>query len=178
MRSVPWSLGLVLFVGSLWVGALPCQAAGGGVLNNPGVLFTTDIPGQPRDSIGVRVQLPTVLFKLNTVQGKYRVAPVLIENRARTPVALSRSEDTCVVLLAERSVPGILDLSRVDRALWDALDSWMRKMLAYPDEVGPEAAVMIYVFIPDAIDLPRGFDYTIKALGRTLPVRPLAAAAE
>ena len=149
--------------------------AGGGVLNNPRAFFTTDLPGKPGDTVGARVEFQSILFKLNTVQGKYKVVPVLLENRGPEPIALSRSDDTFVVLFDGSSVPGILQLSKADRDLWDSLDSSTQRMLSYPEQVGKNEAVMIYVFVKEAdlSGMPTGFDYTVKSLGRTLTLRTL-----
>jgi len=150
--------------------------AGGGVLNNPRAFFTTDLPGTPGDTVGARVEFQWILFKLNTVQGKYKVVPVLVENRGPEPIGLSRSDDTFAVLFEGRSVPGILQLSKADRDLWDSLDSSTQRMLSYPEQVGRNEAVMIYVFFKEAdlSGMPTGFDYTVKSLGRTLTLRTLA----
>lgn len=149
--------------------------AGGGVLNNPRVFFTTDLPGQPGETVGARVELQSILFKLNTVRGKYKVVPVLVENRGPEPIALSRSDDTFLVLFEGRSAPGILQLSRVDREFWDSLDSSTQRMLSYPEQIGRNEAVMIYVFVKEAdlSGMPKGFDYTVKSLGRTFTLRTL-----
>jgi hypothetical protein len=173
MPIVLWNLRVIFLGLSLWMAPLPCYAVGGGVLNHPTEQFSTDIPEQPHHKVRAAVSLQLILFRLNTVHDKYKVVPVLVENHTRDPITLSRSEDAFVALFDERSVPGILQLSHVDRNFWDSLDSEMRKMLAYPEEIGPGDGVMLYVFIPqsDAPNIPTGFDYTIKSLDRTLKLR-------
>jgi len=168
-------LHLVVLSLALFGPAPSSYGAGGGVLNNPRVFFTTDRPGQPGDAVGAWVELQSILFRLTSVQGKYKVLPVLVENRGAEPIALSRSDDTFLVLSEGRSVPGILQLSKVDREIWDSLDSSTQRMLSYPEQVGRNEAVMIYVFVKEAdlSGLPQGFDYTVKSLGRTLTLRTL-----
>jgi len=180
MSSIRLLIVCVVVASLALLGSAPSShGAGGGVLNDPRVLFTTDRPGQPGGTVGARVELQSILFKLNTVQGKYKVFPLLVENRGPEPIALSRSDDTFALLFEGRSVPGILQLSRVDRELWDSLDSSTQRMLSYPEQIGRNEAVMIYVFVKEAdlSGVPQGFDYTVKSLGRTLTLRALAAKA-
>jgi hypothetical protein len=176
MSSIRLLVLYVVVAGLALLGSAPSShGAGGGVLNNPRVLFTTDRPGQPGETVGAQVELQSILFKLNAVQGKYKVLPLLVENRGPEPIVLSRSDDTFMVLFEGRSVPGILQLSKVDRELWDSLDSSTQRMLSYPEQIGRNEAVMIYVFVKEAElpGMPQGFDYTVKSVGRTFTLRTL-----
>jgi len=153
--------------------------AGGGILNDPTTYLTTAQPGQPPSRFQAWVRMPSIQFKLNTVAGKYRIIPIVIENQGAEAVALSGATDRVVVTVGGRKVPAILELFKADRPLWDSWDLSLRRPLTYPAQVRPDESVMIYAFVrvADVPEAPESLDFTIRSLGRTLALRKLPAMA-
>jgi hypothetical protein len=168
-----------LILGLIWAAASLAWGAGGGILNDPTATFTTEQPGQPPGSVRAWVRLQSVQFRLNAVNGKYRLVPIVVENHGAQPLALSGVADRVTLVFADRSVPAILELFKVDRPFWDSLDLSLHKSLSYPTEVAPEDSVMIYAFVKaaDVREIPQGVDFMIQSLGSTLKLRQRPAAA-
>jgi len=108
-------------------------------------------------------ELERVMFRLTSVQNKYKVVRVKIENKSRKQLYLSREKDKMELQLVDRVITGILNISSHDPTLWDSLDPELRKALAYPQLVEPGEEENIFVFIPDRDlkEVPRKFTYTI-----------------
>ena len=125
------SLGLAA-IGLVLAGLAPAFAAGGGGTRAEYYVSQDADRGLPKLSVG----FDRVIYALNLAGGKYRVFPVMIENRAGAPrLALSREEDGFTIVANGHQVRGILDLARADPAMWDGLDSDLRQALLYPDAI-------------------------------------------
>ena len=117
-------------------------------------------------------ELEKILFLLNSVEGKYKVIRVKIDNQSQEDLRLSGEKDKVDIHFGGRVVSGILRLSESDPDLWDSFDDELRRVLAYPLLVEAEEEENIFVFIPaeDVDELPRFLTYTINSLSDR-PVR-------
>jgi hypothetical protein len=113
------------------------------------------------------IEIEKVMFHLNSVQNKYKVVRIKINNYSKKALHLSKEKDKIELHLpGNRSIPGILDLSNHDPTFWDTFDAAMRKTLVYPEVVKEGEEENIFVFIPDPKleELPLEFLYTIDSL--------------
>jgi hypothetical protein len=134
--------------------------------------------GQSRQ-IRFTTEVEQVLFALNSVQGKFKVLRLQIENGCDTDLKLSALNDRIDIEFAEGDVQGSLDLSALAPALWDSLDTGMRSLLTYPAHIEPRETESIFVFVPvsSAKGMPRGLRYGVQTLGSALELRDRTAAA-
>jgi len=111
-------------------------------------------------------QLEKILFSLTSVQNKYKVMRIKIDNRSRKDVALSLGKDRMEVQVAGETLPAILDLGKHDPAMWEALGATMRDQIAYPGKVeaGEEENIFVFIAEPGLADLPADFRYSIDSL--------------
>jgi len=124
-------------------------------------------------------EIEHILFVLNSVQNRYKVLRIHIENGCDQDLPLSGTDDRVDVQFAGRGVRGILDLRAVAPALWDSLDAAVRSLLVYPARVEPGEEESIFVFLPssDVTGIPHGVRYELRSLPRPLELRDLTAAA-
>jgi hypothetical protein len=144
------------------------------------------------DQYRFNIAIEPVMFRLQTLQGKYRLVRLRVWNATTAPLALSAERDQLEVLRRDGApVPALLNPQRLDPAFWDALDATTRETLAYPVVLrgAPAAApggrpstpesLYIYVLLPAQVgDLPESFRYTIASLNQTVLIRtrpPMAA---
>jgi hypothetical protein len=141
-----------------------------------------------QDRCRFSVEIERIGFLLNTVQGRYRLARVRVENIGTMPLALSVDRDALEAdTTASGTVAARLNLQSTDSAFWDALSPDLRQILAYPQTVkartpGPGSAgevVYIYALFPSdrVTEVPRAFSYRIDSTGQTIRIanRPTAA---
>ena len=131
------------------------------------------------------VAIEPVMFRLQTIQGKYRLVRLRIWNATTSPMTLSAERDRLeVVPRGAAPVAAVLNPQRLDPTFWDALDSRTRETLAYPVALRgtPAAAggagrpspesVYVYLLVPAAIsDVPESFRYTIASLNQVIVIR-------
>lgn len=127
----------------------------------------------------VTASLESVSFSLSSVQNKFKLVPIEIDNRGAEAVKLSRAKDFLNLCLADRKIPATLDLAKADAATWDSLDQRLREILDYPETVEPRSRIAVYVFFkaPELRQLPASFEYNIQSLGRPLQIAPPPAVA-
>ncbi len=123
-----------------------------------------------------------ILFRLTSVENKYRVLRVRIVNRTSRNLALSRTADKVEVVFGDERVNGVIDLPGHDQAFWKNLDPELRDQIIYPQVVekgGEEESV--FVFIPDVArkTAPTAIVYTFaSASGTPVQLRQPAATAD
>ncbi len=136
------------------------------------------------------IEIEKVTFALNSVQNKYKVIRLRVENFSKTPMVLSAEKDNIELQLEGNViVKGILNLRKADSPFWDSLDVEMRETLAYPQTIDPAKAstegnrgktTPLYVFIlfpkDKVLKLPRSFSYRIDSLDKVCEI-PLRAPA-
>ncbi len=117
-----------------------------------------------------KVELEPVLFKLMTVQNKYKVLRVNVNNRSKKPLQLSLANDRLQIYSdsggAAQTVDGFLDMSRADPGWWKNLDQGLKSDLAYPDAlIKANEEENIFVFVPaDKLpSLPAALAFTISS---------------
>lgn len=160
---------------------------------NPSITFDGEIRGSDgREQYRFTIDVERVMFRLLTVQSKFSLVRLRMQNATSGPLALSADQDRLeLVLKSGASVPAVLNLQRGDSAWWDGLDPSMRETLAYPVTLkgvpapagglpvrSPES-LYFYAFFPAAqvSEVPVGFAYTIASLGQTVRIEHRAAAA-
>ncbi|MHC4270108.1 MAG: hypothetical protein ACYSTS_16815 [Planctomycetota bacterium] len=112
-------------------------------------------------------EIEQVLFRINSVENKYKVVRIKIINKSEKTLHLSIDKDKLELAYNEGHITGILDLSKYDPIFWDALDSDIRNTLVYPQIVegkGEEENVFVFIPNPKLEKLPLAFIYTIESL--------------
>lgn len=160
---------------------------------NPSIGFDGVVRGADgREQYRFLIDIEPVMFRLLTVQNKYSLVRLRIQNATTAALALSADTDRLdLVLKSGVSVPAVLNLQRGDATFWDALDAGTRETLAYPttlkgvpapaaglSQPSPET-LYFYAFFPasQVLEVPASFAYTIASLGQTIRIEHRAAAA-
>ena len=160
---------------------------------NPTITFLGEFRGADgRDQYRFIVELERVMFRLLSVQNKYNLVRLRIQNLTAASLALSADKDR-LDLLGKSGAPvqAVLNLQRGDSAWWDGLEPGMRETLAYPVALkgvpaagggqpsGAPESLYFYAFFPSSQvrEIPAGFTYTIASLGQTIRIEQRAAAA-
>jgi hypothetical protein len=134
-----------------------------------------------------RIDLEPVMFRLQTMQGKYRLVRLRISNSTTTALALSADRDRIELLMKDApAVAAVLNPLRLDPAFWGSLAAETRETLAYPltlkgitastpggDPPSRPESLYIYLLVP-AVQVdkaPVSFRYTIASLNQTIEVR-------
>jgi hypothetical protein len=153
-------------------------AAAGWVHANGGGLraeFFSSWWGTDNAPLKATVEFDLALLWSTSVDGKYRMFRVVLENAASAPaVAFSKDADAFEVTLHNgKVVKGILDVAAaMDPAAWDALPAGVRKSLAYPRELEANSARAIYVLVPiqEMVEGPKSFTYAIRSQANPLRI--------
>jgi len=142
---------------------------------------------QGRERARLSVEIERVSFVLNSVQGRFRLARLRVENLGASPVALSVDRDRLEAEQADGGrVPAILNLQSSDSAFWDGLAAELRQALAYPQSVrgasgpgGRPEVVYVYALFPAdrLIQVPAAFVYRIESTGQAIRIEHRATAA-
>jgi hypothetical protein len=121
-----------------------------------------------------------VMFTLNSLESKYKVIRIQIENGSRSTFPLSLEKDEMEIILEDgKKVAGILNLRKDAPELWSAFKPELREMLAYPEVVTarPQGKGLhnVFLFIPDPkLDtLPAVFRYRIDSLDKVVEMKIL-----
>ncbi len=124
-----------------------------------------------RDECLFLVELEPILFRITTVQNKYRAIRINIVNRSQRPLRLSLEKDSIQIRAGERTVNGILTLAQRETSFWNRLDPDLRKALAYPDQEairgGEEENVFVYVPSSDLPAFPDEVRFKIASFSDT-----------
>jgi hypothetical protein len=172
-----YTITCVLVLLAMALAALAALAAGGGVLNNPQETYTNSWTGTPTDRVVASVTVQFVSYELNSIAGKYKLIPILLSAAGRqAPVALSIEQDRLIVISDGKRVAASLQLSSLDRTMWDSLPPETQNWLIYPEQLKPDSSLMVYAFVPlaELKGRPKGFEYTIKSLPAPLLLQPEA----
>lgn len=138
------------------------------------------------DRLRLSVEIERIGFVLNSVQGRYRLARVRVENLSASPMALSVDRDRLEAEPAGGApVSAVLNLQGADSAFWDGLPAEMRQDLAYPQTVraasgqGRPEVVYVYAMFPaDRLTkVPAAFVYRIDSTGQAIRIEHRATAA-
>jgi hypothetical protein len=124
-----------------------------------------------------KVEFEPILFRLVSVQNKYKVIRVNIVNRSKKPLQLSLQDDRIQIRVGPPGSPNakvvnaVFDISRTDPNWWKSLDPALQRALAYPDQAAIRTSEVenVFVFVPTA-DLPSFPDqllYMIKSYSAT-----------
>jgi hypothetical protein len=189
MRTIRLAL-LAAFVPCLIVlGTLVIRGEMSGDRGRP-IVMQGVVPGQEgQDRCRMSVEIERVGFLLNTVQGRYKLARVRVENLGTSPVALSPERDRLEVELASgETIAASLDLQRTDSTFWDGLSADMRQILAYPATIkasrdprggaSPEIVYLYALFPAERVtEVPRAFTYSIDSIGQPVRIVHRATAA-
>ncbi len=154
--------------------------------------YTGEVRTDGAEQYRFSIAIEPVIFRLTTMQGKYRLLRLRVSNATSTPLTLSADLDRIELLpRAGAPIAALLNPQRGDTAFWDALDAPTRETLAYPVALkgapasapgarlsSPES-IYIYVLVPAAqvTDLPESFRYTIASINQTVLIRTRPAAA-
>ncbi len=117
-------------------------------------------------------ELDEPIFKITSVQNKYKVVHIKINNRSADPLPLSLQNDMIEVVMGAERLTGILDLRKVDATMWNAFPQDLRNELAYPQVVknGEEQDIVVFIAKPALLELPTEFRYTVQSLPNKLVV--------
>ena len=154
--------------------------------------YNAEVPGA-NGTYRFNIAIEPVMFRLQTMQGKYRLVRLRISNGTTTALALSADRDRIELLVdnAAPAVAAVLNPLRLDPTFWGALDGETREALAYPVTLkgipapSPGAgapkpeSLYIYLLVPAAqvSKLPQSFRYTIASLNQTIRIETRPAAA-
>ncbi len=112
------------------------------------------------------VEIEEIMFLINSVKDKYKVFRIRINNFSDKKIKLSIEEDKVDVHFENNDpITGIIDLYKVNQALWDSFTPELRRKLVYPRIVEAEEEESIFVFIPNPELIkkaPKSFHYTIS----------------
>lgn len=159
-----------------WLWLLPFAYAvfanGGGLHPN---IFSS-YWGRAKAPLRATVEYDPVLLWSTSVDGKFRLLRVVLENGDKAPaVRLSKDADSFeVVLKSRKKIRAALDLEgSFDVKTWDGLPPKVRADLIYPVELSPNSARAVYVLvrIEDFTDEPASFTYVIRSLPEPLELR-------
>jgi len=107
-----------------------------------------------------KAELEPILFRLVSVQNKYKVIRLNIVNRtSNKPLQLSLQDDRFQIRVGPPGSPkivnAVLDIARADPVWWKSLDPALQRALAYPDQaaIRVNEEENVFVFVPTA-DLP------------------------
>jgi hypothetical protein len=172
-RWLPLSAALMLLLGGIVSATL--RAADGA--KGKAMVYEAKVAADQGDWY-FRVELEPVLFRLVTVQNKYKPIRINIRNRSSKPLKLSLANDRIQVYPesngARNAIDGILDISRTEPAWWQSLDQTMKNYLAYPDQaaikVSEEENVFVFVPVDKLPSFPSTLALTIKSYSDT-PIR-------
>lgn len=120
------------------------------------------------EEVSFSTKIEKVMFNLNSVQNQYKVIRINIRNWSKKALHLSREKDKIEIYANDEVIPGVLDLSKNDPAIWDAFDLTIREILIYPRIVDPGEEENIFVFLPNKIliELPKKIIYTISTISK------------
>jgi hypothetical protein len=136
-------------------------------------------------SYSFNVSIEPLMFRLQSVQGKYRLLRLRVQNSTAATIAFSSDADRFDVITRGATVPAVLNPQHVDAPFWDALDATTRETLAYPMSlkgVAPAApgarpaspeSIYIYLLVPasQVSQVPDSFTYSIKSLNQVITIR-------
>ena len=132
------------------------------------------------------VDTSPIIFYLGTVNNKYHVLLIRVNNNTGAPLKFSKDQDTVELRFSgNQRVKGLLNLPASDRATWDGLETEIRTAVAYPDIVEPheEEGIYCYVAVSDVKsprkkhEMPGSIIYNIKSLRSPVELRLPAASA-
>jgi len=117
------------------------------------------------------------IFYLGTVNGKYHVLLIRVDNGTDMPLNLAKDQDTILLRFDHGQV--VKGLLAVDPATWEGLENEVRRAVAYPKVVPPHEEEGICVFVPVSdvigqqkrLEMPGLVIYNIKSLGRPVELR-------
>src|SRR5688500_4058513 len=79
------------------------------------------------------IEVDKIAFVLNSLENKYRLIRIRVDNFSQTPILLSSDKDSFELKIDENiTVKGLLNLRKADPRLWDSLSIDLREALAYP----------------------------------------------
>lgn len=117
-----------------------------------------------------RVELDPVLFQIQSVQNKYRVIRIKIQNYSESPLRLSLENDSVQVRVGSHEIQGSLNVANSDQEWWDRLSPELRRALAYPDQSPiqrlEEENIFAYFPIADLPSLPDEILYKVESVSR------------
>lgn len=181
---------VLLAAAALFLGRPTSASISGGAI--VAVDYTGTVPSGGAEQFRFTVTIEPVMFRLLTMQNKYKLLRMRVSNATSAPLALSADRDRLELVLRDgAAVAALLNPQRGDPTFWDSLEAETRETLAYPVAVkgAPEPApgarpsspesLYIYALVPAAQvkDLPASFNYTIASLNQTVPIRTRPPAA-
>ena len=131
------------------------------------------------------IEVDKIAFVLNSIESKYRLIRVRVDNFSKTPILLSSDKDIFELRFeGDITVKGLLNLRKADPLLWDSLTIEMREALAYPQTFEPAKVstdggrerpqpIYLFIFFPkDKVPkLPGSFSYRIDSQDKTCDIR-------
>src|SRR5262245_40740830 len=87
--------------------------------------------GQGTDKIEFSTEIERVLFLLNSVENKYKVVRIKINNLSKNALRLSREKDRIELHFNDGSgvLSGMLDISNRDPIFWNTFNREMKEIL-------------------------------------------------
>lgn len=188
MYSISFRFLFGVFLGLVVLGGSARAEMGGGEGRPTPFVGEILLPGgenePPRVECRFAIDVEYVRFMVTTVADKYRLVRMLIDCRGEEGLALSATEDRLEMFVDDGEggdgvTTGVLSLRRADGAIWDAFDTDLHRLLAYPPEVRAGDAVYVFAYFPadEVRSMPDGFRFTIASLGETVRLMNRATAA-
>jgi len=119
------------------------------------------------------------LFYLTSVNSKYNVLLVRVENQTKTPLALDKNQDKVELQFETKKISGVLNLAVTDPQTWDSFSTEMREALVYPGQVERGEEEGVYVYIPRESlsgfsinrQMPEHIAFTVASLKKTFKLQ-------
>src|SRR5438128_4798059 len=183
MKTKILCVGIVatLLVASPW---LPLLWGNGGKAKNVFYFAEVSLGAESGGTCRFSIDANPVLFYFTTVNNKYQVLLIRVENHAKVPLLLSKSTDKVQLHFGTQTISGTLDLVAADRSTWDGLDPTMRETVAYPIKVEAREEEGVYVYVPVEVlksfrierQMPDSISFAIASLTKPADLRQPAKA--
>ena len=154
--------------------------------------YVAEVKGTTTGTYQFDIAIEPLIFRLETMQGKYRLVRLKISNGTTTNLVLSADRDSIELVPHNgAAVAAVLNPLRLDPTFWGALDQQTRDELTYPVMLNGipapsrgappsrQESLYIYLLVPasQVSEVPESFRYTIASLNQTIQIRTMRAAA-
>ncbi len=144
--------------------------------------------GKPRSRLEFSCDIQPTPFRLNSVNGKYKLVLIRVRNWSTKVARLSRANDRIDFRDEGGGSPIVvhaaLDPQKSDPAFWNALDARSREVLTYPDAIeagaadasgvvtAPAAVTLCTLFPAEMLtNVPTSIELAVESLHATATMR-------